>query len=288
MQEVLFKGPQTQVQRKEDMMFAYLEILRPINGLMSVFAVFIAAMLVGFPISLELLLAFIVVFLVSSAGMIINDYFDYEIDKINRPKRPIPSGRISRRGALIYAVLLFLIANIIAFFLNFYMFGLAVLNTFIAFVYSWKLKKRLLFGNILVSWLVASTFFFGSLLNETIGVIIIILFMLSFSSNMGREITKTIEDVKGDKRAKANTLPIVAGKNFAYLIACVFIIFSIVFSFLPYVFNLLNIYYLIFVIIADIGFTISCFIILISPKKSQKIMKISMLIALVAFLVGII
>jgi geranylgeranylglycerol-phosphate geranylgeranyltransferase len=268
------------------MMFAYLEILRPVNGLMSVFAVFIAAMLVGFPISLQLFLSFIVVFLVSSGGMIINDYFDYEIDKINRPKRPIPSGRISRRSALVYAVILFLIANAVAFYLNLYMFGLAVLNTLIVFAYSWKIKRVLLFGNIFVSWLVASTFFFGSLLNETIEVIIIMLFMLSFSSNMGREITKDIEDVKGDKKAKANTLPLVAGKNFAYLIACTFIIFSIVFSFLPYVFNLLNMYYLVLVIIADIVFTISCFIILISPKKSQKIMKISMLIALIAFLVG--
>ncbi|MFH1473599.1 MAG: UbiA family prenyltransferase [Candidatus Aenigmatarchaeota archaeon] len=268
------------------MMLAYLKILRPINGLMSVFAVFIAAMLVGVPISLPLLLSFAVVFLVSGAGMVINDYYDYEIDKINRPKRPIPSGKISRRTAMVYAVLLFLIANVIAFSLNNYMFGLAVFNTLVAFVYSWKMKRRLLFGNMLVSWLVASTFFFGSLLNETIEVIIIILFMLSFSSNMGREITKTIEDVKGDMKVKANTLPIVAGKNFAYLIACIFIIFSIIFSFLPYTFNLLNIYYLILVIIADIGFTISCFLILISPKKSQKIMKISMLVALVAFLVG--
>jgi geranylgeranylglycerol-phosphate geranylgeranyltransferase len=268
------------------MMLAYLKILRPLNGLMSIFAVFIAAMLVGFPISMQLFLSFIVVFLISSGGMVINDYFDYEIDKLNRPKRPLPSGKISKRSALVYAVLLFLIANAVAFYLNIYMFALAVFNTFVAFVYSWKVKKVLLFGNVLVSWLVASTFFFGSLLNENIEVIIIMLFMLSFSANMGREITKSIEDIKGDKKAKANTLPVVAGKNFAYLIACAFLIFSIVFSFMPYIFNLLNLYYLVFAIIADIGFTISCFIIPISPKRSQKIMKISMLIALVAFLVG--
>ena len=95
--------------------------------------------------------------------MVINDYYDYEIDKINRPKRPLPSGKISKKNALIYAVILFTIANIIALYLNFYMLGLALFNTFIAFVYSWKLKKRLLMGNVLVSWLVASTFFFGSL-----------------------------------------------------------------------------------------------------------------------------
>jgi geranylgeranylglycerol-phosphate geranylgeranyltransferase len=268
------------------MMLSYLKILRPVNGLMSVFAVFIAAMLVGFPVSLPLLLAFLVVFLVSGAGMVINDYFDYEIDKVNRPKRPLPSGKISRKNALIYAVFLFVIANLVALYLNIYMFGLVLLNTLVALVYSWRLKKRLLMGNVLVSWLVASTFFFGSLLTGTITVVILILFMLSFSANMGREITKTIEDVEGDRKAKANTLPIVAGKKFASLIACAFVLFSIAFSFMPYLFNLLNIYYLILVIIADMGFAVSCFTILITPRKSQKIMKVSMFVALLAFLVG--
>jgi len=269
-------------------MFAYLEILRPFNGLMSVFAVFIAAVLVGFLIPFQLLLAFIVVFLVSSGGMIINDYFDYKSDKINRPKRPIPSGRISRKNTLNYAILLFLIANIIALFLNLYTFALAIFNTFIAFIYSWKLKRRLLIGNLLVSWLVASAFFFGSLLKETITITILILFLMAFSSNVGREIAKSIEDIKGDRKIKAKTLPVVAGKIFSAWIACIFIIFAIIFSFLPYTFNLLNINYLILVIIADIFFTISCLIVFISPKKSQKIMKTAMFIALIAFLVGVI
>ena len=269
-------------------MFAYLEILRPLNGLMSVFAVFIAAVLIELPISSQLLLAFIVVFLISSGGMIINDYFDYEIDKINRPKRPIPSKRISRKNALNYAISLFLIANIIALFLNLFTFALAIFNTFIVFTYSWKLKRKLLIGNFLVSWLVASTFFFGSLLKGTITVTILILFLLSFSSNVGREIAKSIEDIKGDEKMKAKTLPIVAGKNFAAWIACIFIIFAIIFSFLPYVFSLLSINYLILVVIADIVFVFSCFIVFISPKKSQRIMKVAMFIALIAFLAGLI
>ena len=269
------------------MMLAYLELLRPFNGLMAVFSVFIAAMLVGFPISYQLLAAFLVVFLVSGGGMVINDYFDYKADKINRPKRPIPSGKVSKKNALIYSIILFAAANIIALLLNFYMFGLAVFNTFVTFVYSWKLKKKLLIGNITVSWLVASTLFFGSLLKEMLSVIVIILFMLSFSANLGREITKSIEDVKGDKKLKANTLPILVGKNFAGWIACIFILFPVIFSFMPYVMGLLNINYLIVVLIADVIFAASCFLILISPRKAQKFMKIAMVIALIAFLVGI-
>lgn len=269
-------------------MIAYIEILRPLNGLMAVFAVFVAATLVNFFIPYQLLLAFLVVFLISSAGMIINDYFDYEIDKINRPKRPIPSGRISRKTALTYSVVLFLIADFIALFLNFYAFVLAILNTVINIIYSWKLKKMVLIGNFSVSWLAASTFLFGNLLMGNISIIVLLLFLMAFSSNVGREITKSIEDVEGDKRIRVKTLPIVAGKNFAGLIAMIFIIFAIIFSPLPYVFNLLSINYLYLVIVTDIIFAFSCFLIFILPKKSQKLMKIAMFIAIVAFLVGII
>jgi len=269
-------------------MFAYLEILRPLNGLMAVFAVFVAVMLVNFFIPYQLSLAFLVVFLISSAGMIINDYFDYEIDKINRPKRPIPSGRIPRKTALIYAVVLFLIADFIALFINFYAFILAILNTVINIIYSWKLKKMILIGNFSVSWLAASTFIFGNLLTGNISITVLLLFLMAFSSNIGREITKSIEDVEGDKRIRARTLPIVAGKNFAGLVAMIFIIFAIIFSPLPYMLNLLSINYLYLVIVTDIIFAFSCFLIFILPKKSQKLMKIAMFIAIVAFLAGII
>lgn len=269
------------------MMIPYLELLRPFNGLMAVFSVFIAALLVGFPISYQMLAAFLVVFLVSGSGMVINDYFDYKADKINKPKRPIPSGRVSRRNALIYSVILFAAANMLALSLNFYMFGLAVFNTLVTVIYSWKLKRMLFIGNITVSWLVASTLFFGSLLKETLDPVVLILFMLSFSANLGREITKTIEDVKGDRKLKARTLPMLVGKNFAGWIACLFILFPVVFSFLPYTLNLLSMNYLIVVLIADVIFAASCFLILISPKKAQKFMKIAMTIALLAFLVGL-
>ncbi|MBN2203061.1 MAG: UbiA family prenyltransferase [Candidatus Aenigmarchaeota archaeon] len=268
------------------MMLACLEMTRPLNGLMSVFAVFVAATLVNFPISYPMLLAFLVVFLVSGAGMVINDYFDYDIDKINRPKRPLPSGRVSKRMALVFAFVLFLIANVLALMLNVQILALTVFNTIVAFVYSWKLKRKLLIGNMTVSWMVASTFIFGSLLTKTLDPIIIILFMLSFSANLGREITKTIEDMKGDMKAKANTLPIVAGKNFAAWVACIFVIFSIFFSFMPYMFGLLGVNYLSLVIVADIFFAISCPLALVTPHKSQKVMKIAMIIALTAFLLG--
>jgi geranylgeranylglycerol-phosphate geranylgeranyltransferase len=267
-------------------MFAYLEILRPFNGLMSAFAVIISAIIVGFFNPLQIAVACLSVFLISSGGMVINDYFDCKIDRINRPKRAVTCGKISRKTALNYSLGLFLIGILLAFFLNFYMFALAIFNSILLLIYSWKIKKTILIGNFFVSWLAASSFLFGSLLQGKITPLILILFLMAFSSSIGREIAKSIEDVKGDKKMKLKTLPIIAGNIFSAWIACIFIIFAIIFTFLPYVFNLLNIAYLYIVLIGDAIALFSCFIIFISPKRSQQMIKTAMLIVLIAFLIG--
>jgi geranylgeranylglycerol-phosphate geranylgeranyltransferase len=267
-------------------MLSYLEILRIPNALMSVLAVIISAILVRFFIPLDILLACLAVFLISGAGMAINDYFDFEADKVNRPKRALTSGRISRKNVLVYSLILFFIGNLLVVFLNFQMLLLSVFNTLLLIAYSWKLKKIVLVGNFTVSWLTASTFLFASLLSGSIIVTTLILFLMAFSSTVGREITKTIEDVEGDRKIKARTLPIIAGKNFAAWIAVFFVVFAVLFSPIPYVFHLLNTNYIYLVTVADIILLYSCFAMLLSPNKSQKMMKVAMAIALLAFLVG--
>jgi geranylgeranylglycerol-phosphate geranylgeranyltransferase len=267
-------------------MLSYLEILRIPNAIMSFFAIIVSAILVGFYNPLQILIACIAILLISGGGMAINDYFDYQADKINKPKRSLPSGRISRKNALVYSLVLLLFGNVLAFFLSLQIFALALINTFLLIAYSWKLKKIILLGNFTVSWLSASVFFFGSLLSGFISVIILILFLMAFSSSVGREIAKTIEDMEGDRKIKARTLPIIAGKNFAAWAAIFFIIFAVLFSPIPYVFNLLDMKYLFLVTVADMIFLYSCFAVLISPAKAQKMMKIAMLVALIAFLIG--
>jgi geranylgeranylglycerol-phosphate geranylgeranyltransferase len=269
------------------MMLSYLEVLRIPNAVMSVFAVIVSAILVGFYNPLQILIACLAVFLISGGGMVINDYFDYNADRINRPKRALPSGRISRKNALVYSLALFLMGNILVIFLNFQMLIIALLNTFLLVVYSWRLKKTILLGNLMVSYVSASIFLFGSLLSNSITVTILILFLIAFSASMGREITKSVEDMKGDKKIKARTLPLTIDKNFSAWIAIFFIIFAVLFSALPYVFHLLSINYLFLIIISDAAFLYSCLAIMISPHKSQRVMKIAMFVALIAFLIGI-
>jgi geranylgeranylglycerol-phosphate geranylgeranyltransferase len=268
-------------------MLSYLKILRPSIVFLAAFAVLVGSLIVGYYQPFQILAAVLVVFLVSGAGNVTNDYFDYEIDRINKPKRVLPAGKMKRRNAAIYAAALYALAVVLAvLFLNYYMILLALVNMTITFFYAWKIK-RTPFGHFVATWLASSAFLFGGLLSD-INATVIFLFSMAYMSNLSREITKGIEDMEGDKKAGAKTLPIVTGRIFASWVAIFFIIFSVIISFIPFLSGLLNINYLFLVILSDLIFMFSCFVLLINPAKSQKIMKIAMFVAIIAFLVGVV
>ncbi|WP_157832747.1 UbiA family prenyltransferase [Nitrosarchaeum koreense] len=75
------------------------------------------------------------------AGMTLNDYFDYNIDKNERPNRPLPSGKISRKVALCLGITLFVAANISASFVGFQAVMISVIMTILILAYDIKLKN---------------------------------------------------------------------------------------------------------------------------------------------------
>jgi len=267
-------------------MLSYLEILRMPNAAMSVVATVLTALIVGFYDPVQIALASLAVFLISGAGMVINDYFDLKADAINRPKRPIPSGRISRRSAMIYAAMLFAAGNATALFLNLGMFTIAAINTALLIAYAMKVKRIPLAGNLVVGYTSASIFLFASLLSGSITYTVIILFVLAFSASIGREVAKAIEDMEGDRKAGARTLPVALGRDFSAWVSISFIIMAVLFSPLPYVLGLLSINYVYAVIVTDAVFMAACFTLMFSPKKSQRLMKVGMFMALLSFLAG--
>ncbi len=267
-------------------MTSYIKILRPSVVFLAAFAVLVGSLIVGYYEPFQIFIAILVASLIAGAGNVTNDYYDYEIDKINKPKRVLPSGKIKRKNAIAYAAVLYVIANALAMlFLNYEMILLALLNTFIAFVYAWKIKSTFL-GHFVDSWLAASSFLFGALFVD-INATIIFLFSMAYLANVGREIAKGIEDIKGDRKIGAKTIPVVLGRIFSSWIAIFFVIFAIAITPIPYFFNLLNLNYLLLVIFADLIFIFSSFILLFNPTKSQKIMKIAMFVSIIAFLVGV-
>ncbi len=262
-------------------MLPYIEIIRPLNGLMTAAAVWIGSIVAGGSTvpTQPVILAMLSAFLISGAGMVINDYYDINIDKINKPNRPLPSGKIKPRQALSYSALLFLAGIAISYFVNINELAVAVVVSVLVYVYSARLKKTMLVGHLIISLLVALSFVYGGLAVNNYFPTLLMAF-LAFLSNMGREIFKTIEDVMGDKKYDADTLPIKFGVLKTKAFASVFVIAAVLFSFVPYFLGTFGQIYLFFVVIADISFIAAA----IAPVSySAKICKIAMIIALLAF-----
>jgi geranylgeranylglycerol-phosphate geranylgeranyltransferase len=260
----------------------YLTILRPMNGIMSAFAVLIGAIVVGGSLGISVYLGMVSVFLICGAGMAINDYYDADIDKTNKPNRPIPSGKMSKNVALGYSIILFVIGLAISYYINIATFITAIAASTILIVYAAKMKKTILMGNVLVSAMVALTFIYGGLIFNNF-YSTLSLALLSFLSNMAREIFKTIDDAIGDQKYNVNSVAIKLGVVHTRLLANIFTTSAVIFSFLPYFLGVLNETYLFFVVIADMAFIAS----VISPvKHGSKLIKIAMFISLIAFLAG--
>jgi 4-hydroxybenzoate polyprenyltransferase len=78
------------------------------------------------------------------AGIVLNDYFDIEIDKRERPSRPLPSGNISKRNALTIAIVALLIANTLALVISVTSFAVSLALTLLIIAYDYRLKHGLL------------------------------------------------------------------------------------------------------------------------------------------------
>jgi geranylgeranylglycerol-phosphate geranylgeranyltransferase len=264
-------------------MFAYLEILRPSVLVLAAFAVLAGALVGGSVDPVQIILAMLVTAIIGGAGNATNDYFDYEIDKVNRPKRPIPSGRIPRQKAAIWAAILYAVAGGLAFLLPMYATVLAIANILITVVYaSWL--KRTPIGHFVDCWLAASCFLFGSLLTGSIPMGVWILFAMGYAGNFGREVEKAIEDMVGDKKAGARTLPLAIGIGPAKIAAAIAVVLAIIISPLPWYLGIFGIPYLAIVLLADLVFAYSLVKLRTDAAKAQRISKIGMFIVLIAFI----
>jgi geranylgeranylglycerol-phosphate geranylgeranyltransferase len=194
------------------MLKEYYRLGRPINALAGVIAVFVSAFVVG-PLSWwPVIAAALTVLLITVSTNAWNDYIDIEIDRINKPKRPLPSGMISPRGALIFSVAGSAVSLIIAAFINQPAFLIALGSNILLYLYSWKLKCTVLLGNATVAAIVGLCFIFGGVAaGDTKPTLM--LAATVFVALMGREILKTMADYRGDLHQQCRTIATVWGKR---------------------------------------------------------------------------
>jgi geranylgeranylglycerol-phosphate geranylgeranyltransferase len=270
-------------------MNAYLEILRPFNALMGVIAVLLVAIISG-NFTIYVPVACVIVFIFTGAGNAINDYVDHKIDAINKPERPIPSGRISLRAAAIYSISLFTISTIMALVIGIIPGIIVVLSASLMFLYAYRLKKSCLIGNMSIAFLTGLCFVFAGVVLQTVFLSVLLGFY-AFLMTMAREIVKDMEDVEGDSAEGASTFPIRYGMRASSTLAAVFMIVASLTSPLLFFIGIFNIIYLIVLSFAIILF-LTCAISILRDQSLNntrivsKRIKIGMGIVFLAFALG--
>jgi 4-hydroxybenzoate polyprenyltransferase len=182
------------------------------------------------------------VVLIAAAGYIINDYFDVNIDQVNKPGRIIIDRTINRRWAILWHTVFNAAGVLLGFYvgwrIGFPLLGITQLFcTGLLWFYSTSYKRQLLIGNIVIALLTALTvlvvgFYEPKLYREINRLnapavylllrIILLYGAFAFLISMVREIVKDLEDMKGDDWLGCRTLPIVYGVNAARDVTYIF------------------------------------------------------------------
>ena len=274
-----------------------IEIARPINCLMGSLTVVIGLLNTRNNVPLDKLTINIIIGVVSyiflaASGNTINDIYDIEIDKINRPERPIPRGSISLKQAK-KLYFLYLGIGIILSYLNTLIFSLTWIILvlvpffgFIGWVYAKWGKKSGFLGNIIVGVSFSIGLVYGAYLNsEIIPPYILYFFITAFSLLVAREIIKGCEDIEGDKNHGVKTLAIKIGIKTSRNVSVTFALLGVVFFILPVFTTILNKFlFIIFMVIGliEVGYVI--FLMLTSDLRKEDLKKISLLLKIGMFL----
>ena len=204
----------------------YVKISRPANLLLVAMVVLITATLfTPFPNFWRVLLSIMTVVFITAAGNTLNDLCDIEIDKINKPDRPLPSGKLSEEGAKAFMISMFVLGNLSALVLGFWSLFISLfVATPLLIWYAYRLRHIALVGNILVAFLSAMTFIYAAQAygNMSLGYIPAV---FTFIISVAREVIKDLEDLEGDSAHDSKTLPVIIGETPTRMIAAVIAIF---------------------------------------------------------------
>jgi 4-hydroxybenzoate polyprenyltransferase len=167
--------------------------------------------------------------LIAAGGYIINDYFDINIDLVNKPKGNVVDSIVSRRWAIVWHFILSFTAVLLSAYISWKtgLWYIVIVNTIciaLLFGYSVSLKRKLLSGNVLISLLTAWVILILVLAEVWKGLhapvekarIIRLGFLyagFAFITSLVREAVKDVEDMHGDAKYGCQTMPIVWGVN---------------------------------------------------------------------------
>ena len=223
----------------------------------------------------------------TAAGNAVNDYFDRDVDRVNRPDRPIPRGAVSARTGLMFSGLLFLGAVVAAVTLPLAAIAIAVANLLALLAYTRLFKGLPGVGNVVVAYLTGSTFLFGAAaVGRVADPAVVVLFALAALATLSREVVKDVEDIDGDRAEGLRTLPIVAGERTALRVGATVLVVAVAASTVPYAMGTFGPAYVAVVLPADLVMLDAIRQSFADPGVAQRRLKRGMFLAAVAFIVG--
>jgi geranylgeranylglycerol-phosphate geranylgeranyltransferase len=198
------------------------------------------------------LAGFLCAFMLSASALILNDYFDDEVDRINAPLRPIPSGAVTRTEALGLTVLASLIGLACASTLGLPALLISIVFWIVGILYNWRYKKAGLAGNLMVSTSVAITFILGAI---TVGKpwhgLVWLFSLMAFFIDLGEEIAGDAMDMAGDRQLGSHSIALLRGRDFALRITMACWGMVILLGLVPVLFDWVGLAYLFLILFMD-------------------------------------
>ena len=238
------------------MLKQYYDLLDPGHALIVLLAIITGIKVAGGKVlTINLAYAAIMSFSIIAAAFISNDYWDFEADKKNNRKdKPLVSGSISKKTAVLLCLVFLIIGNYSSFLIGETAFLITFVFTGVLLAYNYWLKKIALVGNATIGLTMAIPFVFGNYMaTSRLNSFVLILSCMAFLMGTGREMIASIRDKKGDVAQGRKTLPAIIGDKKTSYIASVLILFSIFLSPIP--FFMKGIFYFNWIYITLISFT---------------------------------
>ena len=274
-------------------LFVYIAAIRPLNVILGGLTIVISSFIVKHngPISFVIFAVLVVMFYTAGANTL-NDYFDYKIDKINRPDRAISSGLVLRRHALIFSLFAFILGTLFALQLNKNSQLVSICISLPLIIgYNAKLKYFPLIGNSVVALILSLSFIYAGFIFDNIKPLIIPA-VLAFSLTLIREIVKDMADIIGDKSVGLKTFPIIYGENKTIVLCTVLSALLGIGSFVPFITGYYNIFYgILLILTVEIPLAVVVILLLNKPniltaKRSTKLLKFCTLGGLFSIYIG--
>jgi geranylgeranylglycerol-phosphate geranylgeranyltransferase len=237
-------------------------------------------------------LGFVCGFFLSSSALVTNDYFDLEVDQINAPQRPLPAGLLTRPEVMTLGIGTGLLGLAAAWALNPFALGLSLMVWLIGFLYNWKLKATGLWGNVMVSTSVASTFLLGGIgVGQAWNATVWAFGLIAFVFDLAEEIAGDAMDAEGDQQRASHSIAIVSGKQTALRISGMLFGLVVMLSLLPIIWGGLALPYMSMIVLTDLLLIFFVIKLLRSQtpaegRSSMRGLYLSASLGLMAFLIG--